>query len=449
MAKKKPSPVAVHIVLETSALFTDAADKLVREELSAFILNTLENTDLNVTWYLPDIVRAERQHQMTLRAQRFIPQLEKVESLLGHSFGISKETLDERVQAAITREIQRHKLQVRKLDVAKVDWDDVICRSVKRLPPFDPGEKEKGFRDAVVVETFCQLIENLPKSPQSCRIILMSGDQLLTEAARQKTSARTNVVLTGDQEEVTTILNALASALTQEVIARILPVASERFFKSDNHSTIYYKDEIAQRIRKEFSDQLSSLPAGFTKSTVKNILIRAPAFLAKKGQRLTFSSRITYEIEAKKVVLRPPPASLGGVGLLANIAPAGFSSGTVTAPSAGILSGLYSPPPSLTAGTLTTSNTLGGTGPQGFTAGTNSLGSLINPTGPTASVGMLGSAPHLSNPSSQPPIPEEIRRAGQLVFEVTWSATLTASGAIANPKVERIDHRSTAWEEEP
>ena len=449
----KPNPVAVHIVLETSCLFTEAADKLVREELSAFILSTLENKEFNVTWHLPDIARAERKHQMTLRAQRFIPQLAKVENLLGYSFGISKETLDERVEAAIAREIQRHKLQVRKLDVSKVDWEDLISRSVQRLPPFDPGEKEKGFRDAVVVETFSQLIENLPKSPQSCRIILMSGDQLLIEAARKKTGARTNVAFTGDQEEVTTMLNALASALTQEMIERILPVASERFFSSENEASIYSREAIGQRIRNEFSNNLKSLPSGFTDSTVKRILIRAPAFLGKKGQRLTFSSRITYEVEATKTVWRPPPASPGGLGLLANIAPAGnptFASvGTVTPSSAGLLGGLFGS--SGTTGTLGSSSASGTTGPTGIAAGGGSynLGTQLSPTGPTTSVGMFGSSPHLSNPSSPPHIREEIRRAGLHVFEVIWSATLTSGGAITKPKVEKIEHKSTIWEEEP
>ena len=86
----KPNRVAVHIVLETSCLFTEAADKLVREELSAFILSTLESKEFDVTWHLPDIARAERKHQMSLRAQRFIPQLAKVENLLGIRSGYQR-----------------------------------------------------------------------------------------------------------------------------------------------------------------------------------------------------------------------------------------------------------------------------------------------------------------------------------------------------------------------
>jgi hypothetical protein len=67
---QKAKPLAVHIVLETSALFTDAADKLIKQELSELIQGTNERSEFNVTWHLPDIVKEERRHQMSLRAQR-------------------------------------------------------------------------------------------------------------------------------------------------------------------------------------------------------------------------------------------------------------------------------------------------------------------------------------------------------------------------------------------
>jgi hypothetical protein len=158
---------------------------------------------------------------------------------------------------------------------------------------------------------------------------------------------------------------------------------------------------------------------------------------------------VTYEIQATKTVWRPPPASPGGLGLLANIAPAGNPTfANVTTPSAG-LGGLFGP--SSGTGTLGSSGASGTTGPTGITVGTGSynLGTQLSPTGPTASVGAFGSSPHLSNPSSPPLIREEIWRAGQHVFEVIWSATLTSGGAITKPKIEKIDHKSTVWEEEP
>lgn len=422
----KPKPLPVHIVLDTSCLFTDAADKLIREELSEFILSTIGRKEIDVTWHLPSMTRDERKHQMLIRAERLIPQLEKVERLLGHKFGITQETLEQRVEAVISREVARHNLKLRSLDTSDVDWDDLISRSVQRRPPFDPGEKEKGFRDAVVLETFRQIIADLPKNAKSCRIVLMSDDKLMGEAARELANGHSNVAYTGDLEEIQTILNALASELTQEVVDKVLPAASALFWAKGDQTTLYAREKIPEKILSQFEKELEALPSGFTRSVTKQVLIRAPAFLSKANQRLTFSSRVTFEVEATKTVWRPPPAT------------------------GGILAGLASlnPPPSPSL-----ANQSGGLGLLNLglgsqfantpATGTSTFGSIAPSTGP------LPSLQHLSNPSPPPSVQEQIRRAGRHVFEVFWSAILTASGSVKNARIENIEYKESKWEEEP
>jgi hypothetical protein len=424
MAKKPP--LAVHIVLETSCLFTDAADKLIRDELSELVLSTTTNPEMNVTWHLPEIVRAERKHQMKFRADRLLPALEKVEKLLGHTFAITPELLEDRVEAAINREIERHKLQTRALNSAEVDLADLVARSVQRRPPFDPGEKEKGFRDAIVLETFCQLLNDLPKSPQSCRIVFMTGDTLLTSAAREKTEGRTNVAFTGDVEEVRTLLNTLASELTQETVNAILPLARSKFFEPNVSSTLYYSKNIADKISSEFTSQLSSLPEGFTRRNIKRIGVGPPTFLTKKGQRLTFSSRIIYFVQATKVIWKPQsfPFSSGITGL-------GTPMGTTTSSTGG-------------SGAL-----FGSTGPSrgtdffGGTDGTISAGN----TGGVGGMGAGALSSLFSPPPTPPPTAEEVRCEGQHVFEATWHATLTSAGNIKGAKLEKVEYKSTTWDE--
>ena len=100
----------------------------------------------------------------------------------------------------------------------------------------------------------------------------MSGDRLLTEVAREKTSTRGNIAFTGDLEEIRTMVNVLASELTQEVVNKILPKASDLFFTKDNDKTLYYSEGIANRITSTYTQQLAKLPdKDFTKSVVKRI----------------------------------------------------------------------------------------------------------------------------------------------------------------------------------
>ena len=159
--------VVVHVVLDTNALFTDPADKLLATGISDFILSTRKDLEINVTWYLPSIVKAERQHQMTEKAIRLLAPLEKVETLLGHRLNITEESLRRSVEEVIKKQVALHGLKEVNLDHSKVDWQRMIEKSVFRLVPFARGETEEGFRDAVLLETFCQIVDTLPKTSRS------------------------------------------------------------------------------------------------------------------------------------------------------------------------------------------------------------------------------------------------------------------------------------------
>jgi hypothetical protein len=251
MARRKIGP-SVHVIFETSCLFVEAADKLIRDEISEFILATNEGVEITVKWYIPQLVQAERKYQMKLHARRLIPHLDKVERLLGHNLGITGEILDGKVDAVIEREVQRHALVVRELDPQRVDWMAVVENAVTRRPPFDPAEKqEKGFRDAVILETISQLVEELPKTRQNCRIVLVCADHLLGEAAKQRTAERANFSIVSELSGLKTILNALASELTEKMLTEILPTASAVFLDSHKKTGLFYSDKIWEKYTRD------------------------------------------------------------------------------------------------------------------------------------------------------------------------------------------------------
>ncbi len=86
------------------------------------------------------------------------------------------------------------------LDYGKVDWDRVLLDAAYRRPPFDSGDKEKGFRDALLVETFLQLVEDSPKSLQTCRVVLVSKDIMVKRAVELRSSGLANVSILEDIE---------------------------------------------------------------------------------------------------------------------------------------------------------------------------------------------------------------------------------------------------------
>ncbi len=410
------SKTALHIVLDTNALFTEAADCLLATEISEFVLKSFDN-DLDVRWYIPSVVTGERRFQMVERAKRLLPHLEKVERLLGHNLGITEEVLAARVDDVIKRHIETHKLNEVGFHESSVDWQEMVRRSISRMPPFDEGENEKGFRDAIVLETFCQLASDLPKSLQVCRIILLSNDKRLVEAARERMADRNNVAFANDLDAVKTILNALASAITQEVVNKLLPRADELFFKSEEKKTLYYSAEIGAKIRSQYSQELSKVPPGFSSVTTKAIYITSPpTFLVKEGQKLSFSTRITFSMEATRYVQRSSSLSNLSNPVLSGL-PGGGNIST------GVLgSGALSP-------FLSTGTSHPSTG-------------IFHPTS------VLGVSNFLPGPTGiSPPQYDEIKRDGDIIFEAIWEATLTSSGKLTRPKLIKIEHKATNWKE--
>ncbi|MGE3978027.1 MAG: hypothetical protein AB7F94_10615, partial [Nitrospira sp.] len=382
-------------------------EKLLSVGIGDFILASRKDLVVDVRWYLPSIVKSERQYQMIERANRLLGHVQKVEALLGHKLNITEEGLAESVESAIKKQIELHELKEVPLDPSQVDWHGVVQQSVFRRAPFARGETEKGFRDAVLLEIFCQITATLPKSPQTCRVVLLTNDQLLTEAAKARTSDRNNVFVVPELESLKTFLNALAAQLTQQMVDSLLPKAGAIFFEKDNAETLYYKADVWKKTKEKFDKVIRESPGAEFLVVLSAILITSePTFLAKSGQTLSFSNRFLVQMEATKRVIKQPEWQ----------------------PSAGVTSSVLSPQtPYFSLPNLPTL-------PDYSKISIGSLGRLVT----QPSIVGIGVTP-------QPPTFEEIKQSGEHLFEATWTVTLKSNGTLVGAKLQDIEHKSTAW----
>jgi hypothetical protein len=90
-----------------------------------------------------------------------------------------------RIKQVVERQMTQLGLEELRLDPSTVDWERFMIDAAHRRPPFEPGEKEKGFRDAIILECFLQRIEN-SRWPTPPRIVLVTGDKLLRTAAEAR-----------------------------------------------------------------------------------------------------------------------------------------------------------------------------------------------------------------------------------------------------------------------
>jgi hypothetical protein len=311
--KKRPrlQKSELRVVFDTNALYVTptslgSASDLVRQEI-VDLITTAKYPDLDILWYLPEVVRHERQYQMQAEALKLRSAINKIERLLGHNLALTDRVLLDHVATKIDDKETGLGLRELKVDHDKVDWTTLIHAASYRLPPFNPGEKEKGFRDAIVAEAFMQLIAESPKTAKLCRLILVTSDDLLTMAVNERTSGMANANVLPGIEELKGLINTLISDVDEEFIASLKPKAARLFFTSDKEKEeLYSKEKIRERLAEKFEAELSALPEGTAFRKNGTWLISPPNFARKEGKRIFWASRIAIEVESGSVTIERP-----------------------------------------------------------------------------------------------------------------------------------------------
>lgn len=315
MARKPKEIRELRIVLDTNALFTSLGDELVNHEVIQLINENKNHADLKVTWMMPEIVFEERLFQMRKHTVGLITNVEKVEKLLGHNLAITKIFLDTKVCDVAKNHANTLGIQIIPLNETEVDWKKVSLAAVRREPPFERGEKEKGFRDALIGHTFLQILNSSPRSATKCRVVLISGDQLLSDFVNSHIDGFSNVQVFDGLEALKGLINTLSSQVEEEFVYELQKKASVLFFvNAQNKDTLYYKENIHDQIRSIFSNELSAIPDGATSKVDDGIFISPPRFVRKEKQRVHWSSRITFNFNAMRWVSSIPQIGTGTFG---------------------------------------------------------------------------------------------------------------------------------------
>jgi hypothetical protein len=225
--------------------------------------------------------------------------INKIERLLDHSLAYTDKFLLDHVQSRIDAKAQELGLNAVPIDHGLVDWGALIQAAIYRQAPFQAGDKEKGFRDALVAESFLQLVAGSPKNPQVCRVVLVTEDKLLAEAVKQRISSSPNARILESIEDLKGLINAIVSNAGEDFIAQLKPKASRIFFvSSEVKDTLYFKESIGDKLRDKFKAELAVIPEGADFRKDERWIINHPNFSRKEGHRIHWTTRIDIETEA-------------------------------------------------------------------------------------------------------------------------------------------------------
>ncbi len=387
------------VVFDTSVLYTQVASDLFRADVQRLIKENSNHNDLDIEWYLPDTVIGERRYQMIQKAKELLPNMGKLEKLLGHKFGVGENTLELHVDNAIAKGVNDCEIKKIILDTNKVNWEDVVSRSICREPPFEANEKEKGFRDSVIANCFLQLQSVSPSTPNICRLAFVSNDQLLRDYAKELTISSKNVRILASLDELESLINTLVSTIPEELVLELSKKAGELFFVKGSEKTLFYKENIQLQIKDQYSSVLND-------PILENHLrgsgtwwISEPIFIRKARSRIHWVSNVEPEIEVYHYEHEKPAknAMLEALG------------GLVTEP---------------TNQTSAYKNSLA----------LSALGSQYpndNLSSTREGLGLLGSLT---------PSKKVVDLSGREKFEIHWSTNLTQAKNLTSPKLEKIEY---------
>jgi PIN domain len=230
----------------------------MNQEVSELIEQNSSHAELETKWYLPAMVVAEGRYQMELVGKELITSVGRVEKFLGRSLEIDALTVKGRVQEAIESDLARLGVVVVAVDAGKVEWSRITEDSVSRNPPFEPGT-EKGFRDAIIGETFLQFLDTQVEKV-GVRIVLVTADALLQEFVKARLKGRPDVDLISSAKELARVINARVSRVSKGYVAELEPIARLAFFELGNKDTLFYQLGVRDKLQGDYSEAFSVLP---------------------------------------------------------------------------------------------------------------------------------------------------------------------------------------------
>lgn len=301
MPTRKKSTSQLKIVFDTNIIHTEIAHELLGDGVRRFIEEYSTYPDLSIQWYLPNIAVGERRYQMQQKSLKFIPQIEKLNHFLGKNLKITDKILKQRVDTVIDHQISKTGILELTLDINSIDWESIINRAIFRLPPFEIGKKEKGFKDSLIAESFLQFVKESPSTLKKCRLIFVSNDRLLRDFLKECTRLNKNVDILKDINELRSLLNALISKVKKEFLASIMDKIMDFFFNKEDDNNLFVKNKIQEKIIQKHSMELESVPKNHLKRENSTWWISQPVFITKEKDRTHWVNVISVDAKLFKI----------------------------------------------------------------------------------------------------------------------------------------------------
>ena len=263
MPKVRRAPPLPHIVVVDTNILWDKDKKLPASP--AFDAFWKKNSPLiPMTLNVPDVVFGELQFQQTTSALKALASInENFSELNGitcasYKHKCNESVIKEQVRAKLEKWLKGHSGVLIPTPVASVDWSAVVKAAVWRQPPFtfDPKDQknEKGFRDAVILET---LADTCARTSIGKTVIFVCSDYLLRTTAECRLKASKKLLAFESLADFEAYINLTQQQLTNAFVKSIQNHARTKFYTKGDQNCVYLKYDLWKKIEADFSSDLA------------------------------------------------------------------------------------------------------------------------------------------------------------------------------------------------
>lgn len=260
---KRPSPPQHIVSLDTNILWHKDKGHVVNPDFTQFW--NAYSSIFPMKLIIPDVVKGELLFQQTTSALKLLDKANKQISDISritdkaYSHRISSDRVRKEVEKRFESWVQSIKAEVYPTPVKNIDWDKIIDAAIWRNLPFTPDpdnpKNEKGFRDAMILET----ITCITKSQKAeANIAFICHDYVLRKAADNRLGSIEGFSTYDSIEAFSAFVELTRRNLTERFVKRILFRAREKFHNEKGKRCLLYADEFHIKLREEYKARIES-----------------------------------------------------------------------------------------------------------------------------------------------------------------------------------------------
>lgn len=243
------------VFVDTNIIRNEDNTDIIKPSFKSFFLEYAK--EFNLKLMIPEVVKGEiKYHHVTNvvdKINEVNEKLYRLKEITGKSYKhrITERRLRNDVEKKFERLRKDYKAQIVPTPIENIDWKAIIKKSIWRIGPFEESEKkEKGFRDAMILETIVDFCDNL--SPNQS-VSFLCNDKLLAETA-ERSILQDHFSVYESKADYKSTLDLKKEKLELLFIKKITSRASNKFFNQRDSNSLFNRDDIDGALRDLYGD---------------------------------------------------------------------------------------------------------------------------------------------------------------------------------------------------